>query len=81
MIPCKKLLSELSNILDEDVDPALRSELEIHLKKCPDCWATYDTTRQTLLIFRGNDPYPMPDDVKIRLSAAIRQKLEQKGCK
>lgn len=74
-------MSELSNILEDEVDPTLRKELEAHLKACPDCWVTYDTTRQTLLIFRGSEPYPMPEEVKTRLAAAIRQKLAEKGCK
>lgn len=78
MIPCRKLLSELSNLLDGGVDPQLRSELETHLRDCPDCWILYDTTRQTLLIFRGNEPYPMPEDVKSRLAEAVRAKVTQR---
>jgi hypothetical protein len=65
----------LSNLLDDDVDPGLRAELKVHLKACPDCWCTFDTTRQTLLFFRGNEPYPMPADVQERLSAVIRAKI------
>lgn len=75
LISCRKLLSELSNLLDDDVDPQLRAQLEVHMKACPDCWCTYDTTRQVLLFFRGNEPYPMPEDVKERLTSALRQKI------
>jgi anti-sigma factor RsiW len=72
---CKKLLVQLSNYLDGDLDPALRRELELHLKACPDCWVICDTTRKTIEIFRGNEPYPMPEDVKTRLADALRRKL------
>ncbi len=68
-------MSELSNLLDDEVDPQLREELEVHMKACPDCWVTYDTTRQTILIFRGNEPYPLPDEVHDRLSTAVRRVL------
>ncbi len=78
MTSCKKLLAELSNYLDEDLDPGLRQELEVHLKACPDCWVVCDTTRKTIQIFRGNEPYPMPDDVKERLAAALRAKAGSK---
>ena len=75
MISCRKLLSELSNLLDDDVDPGLRAQLEYHLRACPDCWCLYDTTRHVLQVFRGNEPYPMPEEVKGRLAAAIRNKM------
>ncbi len=78
LISCRRLLSELSNFLDGSVDPQLRSELEAHLRECPDCWCLYDTTRQTLLIFRGNEPYPMPEDVKNHLAEALRDKMAQR---
>lgn len=68
-------MSELSNLLDDEIDPKLREELEVHMKACPDCWVTYDTTRQTIQIFRGNAPYPLPEDVHDRLSAAVRLAL------
>ncbi len=75
---CKKLLVELSNYLDGDVDPQLKQELEVHLKACPDCWVLCDTTRRTIQIFRGNEPYPMPEQVKDRLAAALRRKAAER---
>lgn len=75
MITCKKLLAELSNYLDDEMDAALRRELESHLKACPECWVTCDTTRMTIEIFRGNEPYPMPEDVKTRLAAVLHRKV------
>lgn len=74
MVTCKKLLAKLSDYLDGELDPALRQELETHARRCPDCWVMVDTTRRTIEIFRGNEPYPMPEDVKSRLFAALRRK-------
>lgn len=79
MISCRKLLSELSNFLDDDVDPRLREELEKHLKACPECWVVCDTTRQTIMIFRGNEPYPLPEEVHTRLTLALRRKLAERA--
>lgn len=78
-IGCKKLLAELSDYLDGEMDFALRQELETHLKACPQCWVISDTTRKTIQIFRGSEPYPMPEDVKARLAAALRRKLGEGG--
>lgn len=76
---CRKLLVELSNYLDGELDPALRRELELHLKACPECWVLLDTTRKAIQIFRGSEPYPMPEDVKSRLAEALRRKRAQRG--
>ena len=79
MITCKKLLAELSNYLDDEMDSALRLEFEFHLKACPECWVICDTTRMTIQIFRGNEPYPMPEDVKARLAAALHRKVAERS--
>mgnify|MGYP002153786347 CR=1 FL=1 len=75
LISCRKLLAELSNYLDDELDPDLRRELQVHLRACPDCWVLFDTTRRTIIILRGNEPYPMPEDVKQRLTEAIHRKM------
>ena len=77
MITCTTLLTELSNYLDGEVDAELRAELEAHLRACPGCLVLYDTTRRTILVFRGTEPYPMPEEVKVRLAAAIHRRLEK----
>ena len=79
MISCRKLLVELSNYLDGEIAPSLRRELAVHLKACPKCWVIFDTTRKTIEIFRGYEPYPMPEDVKLHLAEALSCKLAQHG--
>lgn len=76
---CQKLLVELSNFLDDELDYLLRQELEFHLKTCPECCMIVDTTRKTIEIFRESLPYPMPKDVKARLAAALRRKLAKRS--
>ena len=73
MIPCKKLILELSNYLDNDMDTALRVELEAHMGACPECRIIIDTTRQTIQIYRGCEPYPLPQGLHDRLQQAIRR--------
>ena len=79
MANCQKLLVELSNFLDEELDCVLRQELEFHLKACPECCVIVDTTRKTIGIFRDNQPYSMPEDAKARLLAALRRKLAKRS--
>lgn len=77
MIPCKKLISELSNFLDNEIDPALRQELEEHMGRCPDCRLILDTTRKTIQIYRGCEPYPLPQSLHDRLQQAVRKHYEK----
>jgi anti-sigma factor RsiW len=71
-------MQELTDYLDETVDAATRQELEKHINDCPNCWVVTDTTRRTVQIYRGMDPYPVPADVQSRLMAALERKMAAK---
>ena len=68
-------MDELSEYLDEDVEPGLRQELEAHMAQCPNCWVMVDTTKKTLNIYKGLEAEPLPDDLKSRLMGAIHAKV------
>jgi anti-sigma factor RsiW len=73
LVTCKQFLDELNDYLDESAREDVRRELEQHLSECPNCWVICDTTKKTIEIFRGTDPYPIPDEVHDRLIAALRK--------
>ncbi|MBI4459342.1 MAG: zf-HC2 domain-containing protein [Acidobacteria bacterium] len=77
MISCKKLLSELSNYLDNEIESQVREELEKHIAKCPNCWVIIDSTRKTLQIFQGYEPYPLPEELRHKLQEALRKQTRQ----
>jgi anti-sigma factor RsiW len=68
-------MHELSDYLDESADTELRSKLEAHIAECPNCWVIADTTKKTIKIYRGMDPYPIPADVESRLMTALEKKI------
>lgn len=74
MVTCKDFLSELNEYLDGSVESGLRQELERHLSECPNCWVVCDTTKRTIQIYRGVDPYPVPAGVHERLVAALNKR-------
>ena len=78
MLTCKDFLSELSDYLDETIDAALRTKLERHITECPNCWVIADTTRKTIQIYKGMEPYPIPADVESRLMQALEKKMAAK---
>jgi anti-sigma factor RsiW len=78
LLTCKDFLRELSDYLDESLDAQVRARLEEHITACPNCWVIADTTRRTIQIYKGMDPYPVPPDVKERLMAALERKMAAK---
>ena len=75
MLTCKDFLGELSDYLDETIDAELRNKLERHITECPNCWVIADTTRKTIQIYKGMEPYPIPADVESRLMKALEKKM------
>ncbi len=78
LLTCKEFLQELSDFLDETVDAEVRAKLERHITECPNCWVVADTTKKTIRIYKGMDPYAIPQDVENRLMAALEKKMAAK---
>jgi anti-sigma factor RsiW len=78
LLTCKQFLQELSDYLDENVDAEIRAKLEQHITECPNCWVICDTTKKTIQIYKGIEPYPIPSDVQSRLMAALEKKMAAK---
>jgi len=68
----------LTDYLDECLDAESRTKLERHITECPNCWVIADTTRKTIQIYKGMDPYPIPPDVETRLMKALEKKMAEK---
>ena len=75
LLTCKEFLDELSDFLDENLDAELRIKLEQHIAECPNCWVIADTTKKTIKIYKGMEPYPVPNEVSSRLMVALEKKI------
>jgi anti-sigma factor RsiW len=78
LLTCKDFLNELSDYLDEKIDAKVRAKLEQHITDCPNCWVITNTTRKTIEIYKGMEPYPIPTDVEARLMKALEKKMAAK---
>lgn len=79
MLTCKDFLRELSDYLDETLDPELRAELTRHVKECPNCWVVCDTTEKSLKVFKGMEAKALPAQIHDRVWAALQKKIEAEG--
>lgn len=71
---CTEFLNELTNYLDGMIDAKTKAELEDHLAWCHNCYVVCDTTRKTIEIYRNQELYELPDDLRGRLQTAIMSK-------
>lgn len=73
---CSEFLKELNQYLDGDIDRDTKMELEEHLHWCKDCYVVCDTTKKTIEIYRHNEVYALPEDLRSKLHSAIVSKCK-----
>ncbi len=74
---CQNLIAELTDYFEEALDPALKTEIELHLNRCEDCRLVVDTTRQTIQIFCKSEPLPLSESTRSRLHDALVARLRR----
>ena len=71
-ISCIEVWRELSNYIDNDVDPELRLRMEEHFKGCEHCTAILDGTRNVVQLVGDGRTFQLPQGFSERL----KKKLE-----
>ena len=71
---CTEFLQELTDYLDGRISEGLKAELDEHLHWCHECHVVMNTTKKTIEIYRDNQIYELPDDLRTRLHQAIMTK-------
>ncbi len=77
MVSCKKVVAELSNFLDQSVDPKLRAEIEDHLSHCRHCSTLLDSTRKVLVISGDERTFEVPVGFSERLHKDLAERLKK----
>ena len=73
-ISCLEVWKEISNFIDNDVEPELRERMEAHFKICAHCSAILDGTRNVVKLVADGVEYNMPDGFSRRLYDKIKDK-------
>ena len=76
---CTEFLSLLDDLIDDSMTAELRAEIEQHMHKCGHCEVVFNTTRKTIEIYRSNEIYELPTDLRERLHTAIMERCK-KNC-
>ena len=79
MISCRDFITELGNLLDDDVASEIREQLEAHLAHCNTCQVLYDSTRQTLRIVTESGSFEYPGPIAEPLVTRVMDRIRS-GC-
>lgn len=74
-VSCHEIWREISNYLDNDVDPGLRRRMEQHFANCRHCAALLDSTHNVLMLIGDNRAFALPADFSNRLYAKLSAHL------
>jgi len=77
-LTCRKVIQQLSEFLDGELEPGLAEQLSRHLEHCEDCKLVVDTTRKTIEIYCNTEPMDLPPAVRERLDRALAGRLREK---
>ncbi len=72
-VSCKEVRRDLSDYIDDELEPFARAAFETHVKECRECAALLDGTRNVIRIYRDARVFAMPDDVRGRLQQRVKQ--------
>jgi hypothetical protein len=76
---CEEMLQALNAFIDDETAArAACREFAEHLAGCNPCQVVVDNIRNTVTLYRGDEPYPMPPEFADRLRSALRDAWERK---
>lgn len=64
---CLEVWREISNYIDNDIDPDLRARLERHFKACKHCTAILEGTANTVRLMGDGEAFELPVGFSQRL--------------
>jgi len=79
MISCRDFITELGNLLDDDIAIEIREQLQSHLAHCNSCQVLYDSTRKTLHIVTESGSFEYPGPIAEPLVSKIMDRIRT-GC-
>jgi hypothetical protein len=78
-INCQLVWSEISNYLEGDVPPNLRTAIDIHFRQCRCCKAVLEGTRNVIQIYGDDRLIEPPSGFHHRMQPTLKQKIQPDG--
>ena len=75
---CRKLLAELGEYIDGELDESICKELEKHLADCDPCRVVVDNLRGTVQIYKDCEPIEVPVKFQEHLHELIQKRWKER---
>ena len=69
---CAELLGALNEYVDGTVDPAICDDFRVHMAGCNPCRLVLDNVRQTITLYKADEPFELPGEFRQRLHLMLR---------
>ena len=73
-ISCLEVWREISNYIDNEVDPELRARMEAHFKVCAHCTAVLEGTQNVVKLVADGVEFELPEGFSKRLYNKIKER-------
>jgi len=74
-ISCVEVWREISNYIDDAIEPELRSRMEAHFTVCKHCSAVVDGTRNVIKLIADEAEFEVPVGFASRLYSKLNARL------
>ena len=74
-IDCEEVWRQISNYLDDEIDPGLRAIMASHFKDCAHCSAILDGTRNLVKLVGDGKAFEIPAGASRRFYAKLEDHL------
>jgi anti-sigma factor RsiW len=74
---CDELLARLNDYVDGDIAPGVCAAFEQHLAGCNPCQVVVDNIRQTISLYKADQPFDLPPAFHEHLHQTLREKWKQ----
>jgi predicted PP-loop superfamily ATPase len=78
VVKCEDVWREISNYLEEDLDPALKLAMEEHFAHCTRCESVRDGMRNVIGLYGDKAMFPLPAGFYPRLHDRLADRVEGK---
>jgi len=75
VVSCEEVWREISNYLEGDVDPTLRTAMEEHFRGCKHCTAVLDGTRNVTQLYGDERMFEVPLGFSHRLQRRLEENM------
>jgi Putative zinc-finger len=78
VVTCEQVWQEISNYLEDDLDPALRAAMDEHIRQCKHCTAVLEGTRNVIQLYGDERLFSTPLGFSWRLHGKLARTMPRR---